>query len=96
MKRLSLIFAASLMLAAPVSAQTWSSNAPVTGPVNQPEGLFIQPYPASANYCPNGLQPVTIGGVICCGTPTTTEVYRSSGGTRMHSMSCPPGSKGCS
>lgn len=99
MKRFSLIIAAlTLTVAAPVSAQAWSSNAPVIGPVNQPEGLLMHPYPASANFCPNGLQPVTMGGVICCGNPNTGEVYYNAGGTRKrsYSMSCPPGSKGCS
>lgn len=27
---------------------------------------------ANANYCPAGLQPVVVGGVVCCGTPTHT------------------------
>ncbi|WP_226782516.1 hypothetical protein [Oceaniglobus trochenteri] len=34
----------------------------------------IYAYP-TANYCPAGLQPVTIGGVICCGTPTRHQSY---------------------
>lgn len=99
MTRISLIAAAvTLSVAAPGAAQTWSSNAPVIGPVNQPEGVLMHPYPAAANHCPSGLQPVTMGGVICCGNPTTGEVYYNTGGMRKrsYSMSCPPGSKGCS
>ena len=99
MTRISLIAAAvTLSVAAPVAAQTWSSNAPVIGPVNQPEGVLMHPYPAAANYCPSGLQPVTMGGVICCGNPATGEVYYNAGGSRKrsHGMSCPPGTKGCS
>ncbi|OWU85099.1 hypothetical protein ATO6_08615 [Oceanicola sp. 22II-s10i] len=32
------------------------------------------PY-AGANYCPAGLQPIVIGGVICCGVPNQTVSY---------------------
>ncbi len=32
---------------------------------------------SSANYCPNGLQPITIDGVICCGTPNQSVSYQS-------------------
>ena len=35
----------------------------------------LYPYPASANYCPAGLQPVTIAGVICCGVPNQHVTY---------------------
>lgn len=98
MKKLFCIATAIAVSAAPVMAQTWSSNAPNIGPVNQPEGVMIHPYPASANYCPTGLQPVTIGGVVCCGTPTTSETYYNRAGTskrRAYSSSCPAGVKGC-
>ena len=33
------------------------------------------PYPASANYCPAGLQPIQLGGVICCGVPNQEVTY---------------------
>ena len=36
----------------------------------------IHPYAATENHCPAGLQPVTISGVICCGTPTTHVSYQ--------------------
>ena len=32
------------------------------------------PYPA-ANYCPAGLQPIQLGGVICCGVPNQGVTY---------------------
>ena len=35
----------------------------------------LYPYKASANYCPAGLQPIVMGGVICCGTPNQTVSY---------------------
>lgn len=99
MKRFfALAVVATMATAAPAMAQTWSSNAPNIGPVNKPEGLMVHPYPASANYCPQGLQPITMGGVICCGEPTTSETYYNRAGGKRHgqSMSCPAGQKGCS
>lgn len=38
----------------------------------------IYPYHASANYCPAGLQPITISGVICCGTPNQHISYQQA------------------
>ena len=98
MKRIYSLAAALALAAAPATAQTWSSNAPKIGPVNQPEGMLIHPYPSKANYCPSGLQPITMGGVICCGTPNTGEAYynRAGGVRRSHSSSCPEGVMGCS
>lgn len=39
--------------------------------------MKIYPYKSAENYCPEGLQPVTMNGVICCGTPNTTQSYQS-------------------
>ncbi|MDJ0824716.1 MAG: hypothetical protein QNJ16_04365 [Rhodobacter sp.] len=41
-------------------------------PMSQPASndMAVYAYPAKANYCPAGLQPVVVGGVICCGEPT--------------------------
>ncbi|WP_237267572.1 hypothetical protein [Sulfitobacter alexandrii] len=36
----------------------------------------IYAYPSKANYCPAGLQPITISGVICCGTPNQSVTYQ--------------------
>ena len=96
MKRVFSVAATLAVLAAPAMAQTWSSNAPKIGPVNQPEGVLVRPYPAAANYCPWGLQPVEMGGVICCGTPNTSEPSYNRSGSRGYGNSCPEGSKGCS
>lgn len=38
----------------------------------------IYPYSSSHNYCPTGLQPVSIDGVICCGKPNTGISYQSA------------------
>ncbi|MEP1587315.1 MAG: hypothetical protein ABJR46_00520 [Tateyamaria sp.] len=68
----------------------------------------VYPFKSSHNYCPTGLQPVTINGEVCCGVPTETMSYQ-------HVMShpvavkkrhvrkvrhvrradCPIGTKGC-
>ncbi|MDF1853993.1 hypothetical protein [Pseudooceanicola sp.] len=37
----------------------------------------LYPYQASANYCPAGLQPIVLGGVICCGVPNQSVSYTS-------------------
>lgn len=68
----------------------------------------IYPYHAHANYCPAGLQPITISGVICCGTPNQHVSYQhmlmhpvKKKVHRVHKVrsarpSCQPGTKGCS
>ena len=67
----------------------------------------IYPYHASANYCPAGLQPISIDGVICCGTPNQTMSYQQVKATpaprkvkyvarkAQRKMVCPVGEKGC-
>ncbi|MFY9209654.1 MAG: hypothetical protein WAO69_00855 [Aestuariivita sp.] len=61
----------------------------------------VYPYHAKHNFCPAGLQPVTISGAICCGTPNQSHSYQSMMAhptpkrvsTRQYD--CPPGTKGC-
>ena len=65
----------------------------------------IYPYHANANFCPKGLQPITISGVICCGTPNQKVSYRqvmqhpAPKKAHMHktrrAKNCPEGTKGC-
>lgn len=67
----------------------------------------IYPYHASANYCPAGLQPITISGVICCGTPNQHISYQQALAhpvKKRHKVrhvrrsarpDCQPGTKGC-
>ncbi|MEQ8897345.1 MAG: hypothetical protein RID23_09645 [Roseovarius sp.] len=66
------------------------------------DGPRLYAVPTTANYCPAGLQPITINGAICCGQPNTNvtwnemkrqPVYRAASYTR--SYDCPVGSKGC-
>jgi len=94
MTKLISALAVAMALAAPASAQTWSSNAPKIGPVNQPEGILIEAYPASMNHCQTGYQPVVVGGVICCGIPNAT--YSPTPASHSAPQSCPAGTKGCS
>ncbi len=62
----------------------------------------LYPVPTNANYCPAGLQPVTINGAICCGQPNTNvtwyymkkhPVQRATYTPRY--SNCPEGVKGC-
>ena len=69
----------------------------------------IYPYKTSQNYCPTGLQPVSINGVICCGTPNQHVSYQSAmshpvAKKKVHKVKrktyharadCPIGTKGC-
>ncbi|MBO9472454.1 hypothetical protein J7413_02790 [Shimia sp. R10_1] len=96
MKKFSFATVVALIVAPPLAAQTWSSNAPEIGPVNQPEGVLIHPYPSKTHYCGTGLQPVTVGGMISCGVPNTTERYYNGSGGHRHAPYCAPGTKGCS
>lgn len=65
----------------------------------------IYAYPSKDNYCPAGLQPVTIAGTICCGTPNQSQSYQSMMAhpvkkkrhvVRAKAVDCPIGAKGCS
>lgn len=70
------------------------------------QNVKVFAYESHANYCPAGLQPVTISGVICCGTPNQTQTYQQvmrhpvtkvkhrTYTARSH-LNCPEGSKGC-
>lgn len=55
---------------------------------------------SSENYCPAGLQPVTVDGTTSCGTPNRAGTYAQAmrapaGRTRAGWYSCPVGTKGC-
>lgn len=65
----------------------------------------IYPYHSKHNYCPAGLQPITISGVICCGTPNQSITYQQALRHPVkkkrhvhkvrHVNNCPEGTKGC-
>jgi hypothetical protein len=70
------------------------------------EAPKVYAYQSHANYCPSGLQPVSLNGVICCGKPTADQTYqqakthpvtyktRRTRSARAH-LECPVGAKGC-
>ena len=64
----------------------------------------IYPYHSKENFCPAGLQPVTMDGTICCGTPNQNMSYQSvkahGAAKKRHvhkvkAVDCPIGTKGC-
>ena len=72
-------------------------------PLHAGDAVKVYPYDHAENYCPSGLQPVTINGVICCGVPTETISYQAAKAhpvarTKRYErrQSCPAGVKGCS
>ncbi|MBU2983216.1 hypothetical protein KO498_15515 [Lentibacter algarum] len=65
------------------------------------------PY-GGTNNCPNGLSPIVMGGVICCGTPNQSQSYasmmshpvkkrvvRKKRVRHVYKDTCLEGSKGC-
>ncbi len=50
--------------------------APVLAGATDP--VKVYPYQTSENFCPAGLQPVSVSGVISCGTPTETVSYQQA------------------
>jgi hypothetical protein len=67
------------------------------------EGPRIYAYEGTANYCPAGLQPVSVNGAIGCGVPNQAQSYQQANRqpfTRIRSArvrygTCLPGQKGC-
>jgi hypothetical protein len=67
-------------------------------------GPRIYPFHSAENHCPTGLQPITINGVICCGTPNQKMTYQQAlahPAPKRHvrrvarRADCPIGTKGC-
>lgn len=71
------------------------------------EGPRVYAYESGANYCPTGLQPVSLNGVIYCGQPNQAQSYQqvmvhpvrkkihqTRRSARAH-LDCPAGAKGC-
>lgn len=49
----------------------------IAGPAAFAGEVQIYPYGSKENFCPSGLQPISLNGVICCGKPTTQQSYQS-------------------
>ncbi len=68
MRRLILAALAATLL--PAGAHAWES-----GNSWQP---MIYSYETKHNFCPAGLQPITLNGVVCCGTPNQGQSYQQA------------------
>jgi hypothetical protein len=82
---------------------------PVVVKKHKPD-VHVYPVPTKSNYCPAGLQPVTISGTISCGSPNKTVTYQQmmthpqkarvkhkpkATYRRSARPTCDPGAKGC-
>lgn len=76
----TLAAAAALSLTAG-TAFAWGDMYMGDGTHNPNSNVLVHSY-SGANYCPEGLQPVTIGGVICCGTPNAGAYVNNPGKAR--------------
>jgi hypothetical protein len=99
-----------MRLTTAIAAAIGLLSAGLAGQVSAEPKLYA--YPSSANYCPAGLQPVTLGGAIGCGTPNQPMTYaevkahpvvhrhphrhRTAALRRSARVPCPVGAKGCS
>lgn len=81
--RLSAFAGAMALLATQASA--WGDMYMGDGTHN-PNSMAPQAY-HGPNYCPAGLAPVVIGGVICCGTPAQQVVVQQPKGYYNHGQS---------
>lgn len=74
------------------------------------QGAKIYPVHTSHNYCPAGMQPVTMDGTICCGKPNQGHTYQQAMAhpvkkikkvhkkhrvRHVQAVDCPIGEKGC-
>jgi hypothetical protein len=87
--RILVTCAAALAISASGSAAlAWGDMYMGDGTNDPNSNMLIHAYPA-ANYCPQGLQPVSVGGVICCGTPNAGAYVDRPGKARHHAVSKP-------
>lgn len=49
----------------------------LAGPAAFAGEVQLYPYSSKENFCPSGLQPISLNGVICCGRPTADQSYQS-------------------
>ncbi|MEM8732339.1 MAG: hypothetical protein AAGF79_20710 [Pseudomonadota bacterium] len=86
-------FAGSALLASDAATIQQSSS-------ELPVGIY--PTGSHVNYCPAGLQPVSMDGTTSCGVPNQTITYNEAKRTPYRrsrhpgrTTSCPEGAKGC-
>ncbi len=76
--------AAAAFMIGPGAALAWGDMYMGDATNNPNTDFLVHTFPTSANYCPAGLQPVTVGGRICCGTPNAGPYINQAGGQRAH------------
>ena len=74
----TLAVAATVLVGGSGAALAWGDMYMGDG-TNDPNSMVAFPY-KGVNNCPVGLQPISVNGVICCGTPTTTRSYVNRAG----------------
>jgi len=77
------VAAIAAVMLAPATVWAQSDTQPAT------QEIAIWAYPSAENFCPAGLQPVIVGGAICCGKPTHTG-YQSHPPARRRTTTPPP------
>lgn len=70
------------------AAFAWGDMYMGDGTNNPNSNTLVHSYNAP-NFCPEGLQPVSMGGVICCGTPNTGAYIDHGGTAKRHRVSTP-------
>ncbi|MEM9580107.1 MAG: hypothetical protein AAF891_05420 [Pseudomonadota bacterium] len=68
-------FAAAAVACVALSGQAFAWGDMYMGKSTSPSTVAIHPY-HGPNYCPIGLQPVVVNGVICCGQPNSNMSYQ--------------------
>ncbi len=95
--RLTFAAAATALALSATSAFAWGDMYRGDA-TNNPNSNFLMHEYKAANYCPAGLQPVLMGGVVCCGTPNAGPYYNRAGGAKKRHYSPSgtfvPGEKG--
>ncbi|WP_043843140.1 hypothetical protein [Roseivivax marinus] len=87
MRMTSILAAAAAFSLSAGAAAAWDDSYRGEATNDPNSDFMIHSYPA-ANHCPQGLQPVVLGGVISCGTPDAGPYINRAGGhatpTRAH------------
>ena len=86
MRMTRLLAAAAALAVSGSAAMAWGDMYKGDGTHNPNSSTLAHSYNAP-NYCPAGLQPVMMGGVICCGTPNAGPYVDHPG--RVHKVSKP-------
>ncbi|MBN7786017.1 hypothetical protein JYP51_13885 [Ponticoccus gilvus] len=81
--RFSLVAATLAFAVSGSAALAWGDMYMGDGTNNPNSNMLVHAYKAP-NLCPAGLQPVTVGGVICCGNPNAGYYIDRPGGQKKY------------